>query len=201
MSIFKKFLSKNIDKSNKITEDSTYYISIFEKEYFTLKELCNLFLEITNKINYNLVGPMKVSLDTYSLNLPNVVGPIKDMMIPEYPSQIINSFSKDYYSASRQALVGATEVYNIYECYMNFSLGNEKYRNFLKNTRINRGLIIINNKKIYIREILQLLDTNFNKLVIRINTKSSNYDITISWTEFENKVKNLTKKELEALIL
>jgi hypothetical protein len=105
----------------------------------------------------------------------------------------------------KQALLGSAEldfdeISNIYECYMNFSSGNKKYRDFLINTRSTRGLIIINNKNIYFREILQEFDTNFNKLVIRINTESSNYDITISWEEFENKVKILTKMELEELI-
>jgi hypothetical protein len=174
MSIFKNFLSKKIDKSNDIIKNNQDCILIFDKEYFTLKELCNLFLEISIKINYNL----------------------------EYPSQIIRSFSQDYYRKIiiDQNKLDSDEIYNIYKCYMNFSSKNEKYRDFLKNTRIYRGLIIINNKKIYMREILQILDINFNKLVIRINTELSDYDITISWDQFEDKVKNLTKKELEELI-
>jgi len=170
MSIFKKFLLKSIDKSNNILQNTQKYISIFDKDFFTLKELCNLFVEINNNLNF--------------------------------PSNKVRSFSKDYYRKIiiDQDILDFDEVSNIYECYMNFSSGNEKYRDFLKNTRSIKGLIIINNKEIYFREILQEFDTNFNKLVIRINTESSNYDINISWKEFEEKVKNLTKKELEELI-
>ena len=167
MSIFKKFLIKSIDKSNNIIENTQNYISIFDKEYFTLKELCNLFMEINNNLNF--------------------------------PSNKIRSYYRKI--IIDQDILDFDEVSNIYECYMNFSSGNKKYRDFLINTRSTRGLIIINNKNIYFREILQEFDTNFNKLVIRINTESSNYDITISWEEFENKVKILTKKELEGIIL
>jgi hypothetical protein len=170
MSIFKKFLSKSIDKSNNIIENTPKTESIFGKDFFTLKELCNLFIEINNNLNF--------------------------------PSNKIHSYSKDYYRKIiiDQDKLDFDEISNIYECYMNFSSGNEKYRDFLINTRSTRGLIIINNKNIYFREILQAFDINFNKLVIRIKTESSNYDITISWKEFENKVKILTKKELEELI-
>jgi hypothetical protein len=167
MSIFKKFLSKSIDKSNNIIEKSSEYISIFDKEYFTLKELCNLFIRVFCNLQQHSVSPAASHLK----------------------QALLESAELDF-----------DEVSNIYECYMNFSSGNKKYRDFLVNTRSTRGLIIINNKNIYFREILQEFDTNFNKLVIRINTESSNYDITISWKEFEEKVKNLTKMELEELI-
>ena len=169
MNIFKSFLSKKIDKSNNIIENSS--ISIFDKDFFTLKELCKLFIEINN----NLI----------------------------FPSNKICSYSKDYYKKIiiDHDKLDFDEISNIYECYMNFSTGNKKYRDFLKNTREYRGLIIINSKKIYIREILQMFDVNFNKLVIRINTEPYNYDISITWKEFEDKVKNVTKKELEEIML
>lgn len=181
MSIFKKFLSKSIDNSNNKIQNIPKNESIFDKEYFTLKELCNLFMEINNNLNFPSNKIRSCS---------------RKIIIDE--DEIIHDSNN---TSFRQSFIETAEVSNIYECYMNFSSGNEKYRDFLINTRSARGLIIINNKKIYVREILQTFDINFNKLVIRIKTESSNYDITISWKEFEEKVKNLTKKELEEIIL
>ena len=173
MNIFKKKL-KDIDKLNDKIEESSNCISIFDKDYFTLKELCNLFLLLSNKINY----------------------------ISDFPSDIIKSFSIDYYKKIilDRNVIDNDEIYFIYQCYMNFSRGNEKYRNFLRNTRHYKGAVLINNKEIYFREILQLFDNHFNKLVIRINCELLNYDISISWEQFENKVKKITKKELEEII-
>jgi hypothetical protein len=180
MDIFKKFSFKNIDiikntfkdKSNDSSKNEIQNnnVSIFDKESFSLKELCNLFLVLSNT--------------------------------KQIPSDIIRSFSKDYYRKIiiTQNEIDNNEIFYIYECYINFSSGNEKYRDFLRNTRLLKGLIIINNKKIYFREILQEFDNNFNKLVIRIDCKSSNYDINITWKQFEEKIKNLTKNELEKII-
>jgi hypothetical protein len=80
------------------------------------------------------------------------------------------------------------ELDNIAICYILFSSNNSKYREYLINIRGNKGYLIqINNKIIYLREILQNLDLEFTKLVIRIKTEPKNYDISITWNEFEEK--------------
>ena len=90
---------------------------------------------------------------------------------------------------------------NISECYIRFSSGQE-YRYYLKNTMNNRGYIFkTTNKDISFREILQILDPEFNKLIIRIKTESKNYDISVTWEQFEDKIKGLTKDELKKFIL
>jgi hypothetical protein len=37
--------------------------------------------------------------------------------------------------------------------------------------------------------MLQMFDLEFTKLVIRIKTEPKNYDIKITWDEFNNKLK------------
>jgi hypothetical protein len=116
--------------------------SIFEKDSFTLKELCNIFL---------------------SKNIENII--------------------------------------DICTCYINFSSNNKKFREYLQITRSNRGFLqISNDKSIYFREILQILDHEFNKLVIRISTTSKKYDILITWNDFENKIKNITKNDIKSFM-
>jgi hypothetical protein len=109
--------------------------SIFEKESFTLKELCSTFI------------------------LNNIDKPILD---------IIN-------------------------CYLDFSSGNLNYKKYLQETRFNKGIFLNN---ISFREMLQMFDLEFTKLVIRIKTEPKNYDIKITWDEFNNKMKNVNKDQL-----
>ena len=109
--------------------------SIFEKESFTLKELCNTFI------------------------LNNIDKPILD---------IIN-------------------------CYLDFSSGSSNYKKYLHETRFNKGIFLNN---ISFREMLQMFDLEFTKLVIRIKTEPKDYDIKITWDEFNNKMKNVSKDEL-----
>ena len=123
-------------------------ISIFEKDSFTLKELCNLLF----------------------------------------------NFKKNNY---------INELDDIILCYIYFSSGNSNYRTFLNNTRNNRGFLCIdsiNNKKLIFRELLQIFDFEFTKLVIRIKTECKNYDINISWNDFEEKTKNISKLEFKEFI-
>ena len=93
---------------------------------------------------------------------------------------------------------------DITECYIRFSSGQE-YRYYLKNTMsINNKVYIFknNNKKdIFFRDILQIFDQEFNKLIIRIKTESKNYDISVTWEQFEDKIKGLSKDEFKKLIL
>lgn len=109
--------------------------SIFEKESFTLKELCNTFI------------------------LNNIDKPILD---------IIN-------------------------CYLDFSSGNSNYKKYLQQTRSNKGIFLNN---VSFREMLQMFDLEFTKIVIRIKTEPKNYDITITWDDFHSKIKNVNKDQL-----
>jgi hypothetical protein len=124
---------------------NNYDMSIFEKDSFSLKELCNVLLNI-NEIR---------------------------------------------------------EIHDILLCYIYFSSGNNNYRTYLINTRNNKGIIYIdkiNNKKIILRELLQIFDFEFTKLVIRIKTQCKDSEIIITWNDFEEKTKNISKQEFKEFI-
>jgi hypothetical protein len=126
-------------------------LTIFDKDSFTLKELCNFLLNL-KKNNYS-----------YEID----------------------------------------EINNIILCYINFSSGNNNYIKYLNNTRNNKGYLYIdklNNKILIFRELLQMFDFEFNKLVIRIKTNTTNYDIKINWNDFEDKTKNISKLEFKEFI-
>ena len=121
-------------------------ITIFEKESFTLKELCSTF--ILNKDSTDLYG--KRILD--------------------------------------QSIV------DIINCYLAFSSCNSNYKKYLYDVRETKGLFLKNN--ISFREMLQMFDLEFTKLMIRIKTEPKDYDIRITWDEFNNKMKNVSKEDL-----
>jgi hypothetical protein len=94
------------------------------------------------------------------------------------------------------------EIFNIINCYYYFSSNNINYRKYLNNARYEKGFLFVSclNKNIYLREILQNLDMDFTKLIIRIKTNSNNYDINITWKLFEEK-NSITKEEFEKYLL
>ena len=87
------------------------------------------------------------------------------------------------------------EISDITNCYYYFSSNNNIYRKYLNNTRNYKGYILINDDKISFREILQKLDFEFTKLVIRIKTEPKDYDIRINWIEFE-RITHISKNDL-----
>jgi uncharacterized membrane protein len=87
------------------------------------------------------------------------------------------------------------EISDITNCYYYFSSNNNIYRKYLNNTRNYKGYILINDTKISFREILQKLDFEFTKLVIRIKTESRDHDIRINWIEFE-RITHISKNDL-----
>jgi hypothetical protein len=144
-----------INHTKQSTIKHTKEQTIFNKDIFTLKELC-YFIK-NNKIKNEYVG---------------------------------NIWSDDL------NIINKTTLDNILNCYLLFSSNNEEYRFYLNNTRNNKGfLLYTNNKIINLREILQILDLEFTKLVIRIKTEPKNYDISISWEEFEKNV-HISKNDL-----
>ena len=96
-------------------------------------------------------------------------------------------FNKEIFSLKELCKLFLNSDFNyISKCYLFFSSNNEKYINFLKYTRNNKGtLLYYNNKEINLREILQTFDRDFLKLVIRIKIHQSDYEINISWDDFE----------------
>lgn len=87
------------------------------------------------------------------------------------------------------------EISDITNCYYYFSSNNNIYIKYLNNTRNYKGYILINDSKISFREILQKLDFEFTKLVIRIKTEPKDYDIRINWIEFE-RITHISKNDL-----
>jgi hypothetical protein len=109
--------------------------SIFEKESFTLKELCSTF--------------------------------------------ILNNIDKS--------------ILDIINCYLYFSSGSSNHKKYLQEIRFNKGIFLNN---VSFREMLQMFDLEFTKLVIRIKTEPKDYDIKITWNEFNDKMKNVNKDQL-----
>jgi hypothetical protein len=121
-------------------------MSIFDKDVFTLNELC---IYIKNNINK----------DIYNIN----------------------------------------EIYDICNCYILFTNNNNKYWEYVKNIREYKGYLLTKIKDIYLREILQIFDIEFTKLVIRIKTNPKIYNVLVSWKEFEDKI-GIEKNEFRSLI-
>jgi hypothetical protein len=116
--------------------------TIFNKEIFSLKELCETIKNIKHIPNYN------------NNNIEEILNIVAD-------------------------------------CYIKFSSGDKSYIKLLNNIRNDKCYLLTNkitNKDIYFREILQNLDMEFTKLVIRIKTEPKNYDVIVSWKEFEEKI-------------
>ena len=51
----------------------------------------------------------------------------------------------------------------------------------------------IEDKNINFREILQMFDMNFNKLMIKIHIDSQDYNVRITWDDIEKQIKGFTK--------
>jgi len=128
----------------------------------------------------------------------------KDLSIFDKDSFTLKELCKLLFNLKKHCYIREND--DIILCYIYFSSGNNYYRTFLNNTRNNKGFIFldedysINNKKIIFRELLQMFDFEFNKLVIRIKTECKNYDINISWNDFEEKTKNISKLEFKEFI-
>ena len=112
---------------------------------------------------------------------------------------MISIFEKDSFSLKEfcktfQNL--SCEISDISNCYCYFSSNNHKYRQYLNNTRNYKGYISINDNKISFKELLQKLDFEFSKLVLRIKTESKDYEINILWNDFHKIFIDITKNDL-----
>ena len=91
------------------------------------------------------------------------------------------------------------ELQDIISCYLFFTSNHSNYRLYLQQSRQNKGIICFSDTKqkyISFREILQIFDPDFNKLMIRIHVNPRIYTIHISWTDFDQYDIGITKEKL-----
>lgn len=99
----------------------------------------------------------------------------------------------NYYNEENEKFIKYNELKNISICYTKFTSDDNEYRKFL-GVRLNKGLMFsIDNRNINFREILQIFDANFNKLMIRISIHSQDNNIRITWDDIEKQSKGFTK--------
>ena len=125
----------------------------------------------------------------------------ENFTLKELCLSIDNCIKSSKYYEMRSDISNMSDILDIIQCYLYFTSNNNNYIKLLKNVRLNKGIMFLskNNKYVYFREILQIFDLEFTKLVIRIKTDSKDYDITISWKDFQEKL-NITKEEFENYI-
>jgi len=144
--------------------------SIFEKDSFTIKD------STFEKDSFTLKDSI-FEKDSFTLKeLCNTF--------------ILNKDKKDIYGEN----IINQSIVDIINCYLAFSSCNSNYKKYLCNVRGTKGLFLKNN--VSFREMLMIFDLEFTKLVIHIKTEPEDYDITITWDEFNNKMKNTNKDEL-----
>ena len=95
--------------------------------------------------------------------------------------------------------INIENIHNLCNCYIYFSSNNIKYKQYLRNIKGSMCSIQIDNISINLRLILQELDFEFNKLNVGIRTEMNDYDITLTWDQFNEKIKNCNKELLEKI--
>ncbi len=88
----------------------------------------------------------------------------------------------------------------IASCYYMFRTNNKDYMKNLKQVRESQGYIYTSEstgKKISFRLIFQTIDSEFNKLVIRIHTEPLCKEIFITWNELEKLYDGFKKDEFK----
>ena len=97
--------------------------------------------------------------------------------------------------------INIENIHNLCNCYIYFSSNNIKYKQYLRNIKGSMCIIQIDNISINLRLILQELDFEFNKLNVGIRTEMNDYDITLTWEQFNEKIKNCNKELLEQIFV
>ena len=97
--------------------------------------------------------------------------------------------------------INIEHIHNLCNCYIYFSSNNIKYKQYLRNIKGSMCSIQIDNISINLRLILQELDFEFNKLNVGIRTEMNDYDITLTWEQFNEKIKNCNKELLEQIFV
>ena len=97
--------------------------------------------------------------------------------------------------------INIENIHNLCNCYIYFSSNNIKYKQYLRNIKGSMCSIQIDNISINLRLILQELDFEFNKLNVGIRTEMNDYNITLTWEQFNEKIKNCNKELLEKIFV
>ena len=121
-----------------------------------------------------------------------------EFTLKEFCNYFINNINKIRYS---DKLKIHEDILHVCKCYMYFSSNNKNYIKYLQKARVCPCYIYINNKKkLSIREILQVYDFDFCKLIVRISVNTHDNNIKVKWQDLYNRFKNISKEELEDLI-
>ena len=107
----------------------------------------------------------------------------------------------DINMSSSLKFINIENIHNLCNCYIYFSSNNIKYKQYLRIIKGNMCSIQIDNISINLRLILQELDFEFNKLNVGIRTEMNDYDITLTWDQFNEKIKNCNKELLEQIFV
>ena len=97
--------------------------------------------------------------------------------------------------------INIENIHNLCNCYIYFSSNNIKYKQYLRNIKGSMCSIQIDNISINLRLILQELDFEFNKLNVGIRTEMKDYDIILTWDQFNEKIKNCNKDLLRQIFV
>jgi len=155
----------------------------FNKKFFSLKKLCGHFKKtkiisiIDNEPNVNIKNIFKKQSFT-----------LKELCHYFLDTRINLKYNKE-------------AIQELCKCYLYFSSNNVKYKQYLKNIKGNIYIFQINNIQINLRSILQEFDFEFNKLIVGIRTETTEYDITVSWDQFNEKIKFCNKELLETIFV
>jgi len=160
----------------------------FNKKIFSLKKIFCWFKN--PKITSNCDIQLNVDID--DINIKNIFKK-QSFTLKELCHYFLNTpILLNYHKESIQELCN---------CYLYFSSNNVKYKQCLKNIKGSMCVIHINNIQLNLRSVLQELDFEFNKLIIGIRSDATDYDITVSWEEFNKKNKICNKELLETIFV
>ena len=170
---------------------------IFRKMFNPFKNIYNIFKKTKNLST--------VAIDTNNINVNNQENiKINDKNIFKKQSFTLKELCHyfldiDINMNSSLKFINIEHIHNLCNCYIYFSSNNIKYKQYLRIIKGNMCSIQIDNISINLRLILQELDFEFNKLNVGIRTEMNNYDITLTWEQFNEKIKNCNKELLEKI--
>jgi len=172
---------------------------IFRKMFNPFKNIYNIFKKTKNLST--------VAIDTNNINVNNQENiKINDKNIFKKQSFTLKELCHyfldiDINMNSSLKYINIENIHNLCNCYIYFSSNNIKYKQYLRIIKGNMCSIQIDNISINLRLILQELDFEFNKLNVGIRTEMNDYDITLSWEQFNEKIKNCNKELLEQIFV
>ena len=174
---------------------------IFRKMFNPFKNIYNIFKKTKN------LSAVGVDIDTNDTNIKNQEKiKINEKNIFKKQSFTLKELCHyfldiDINMNSSLKFINIENIHNLCNCYIYFSSNNIKYKQYLRIIKGNMCSIQIDNISINLRLILQELDFEFNKLNVGIRTEMNDYDITLSWEQFNEKIKNCNKELLEQIFV